>query len=112
MTAIRGEPYHDERTGITIDGGWWGLLPPRLEALPSPPGTPGLASLHAARDGYNAEREPKSPMSLFAISSSQYLRRTAGARAAAGCDAAEWSRGRAQGSALRDTAPVFGPFAI
>ncbi len=55
MTAIRGEPYRDERTGITIDGGWWGLFP-RLEAL-LPDGHPGLASLRAARDAYNAERD-------------------------------------------------------
>ncbi len=55
MTAIRGEPYRDVRTGITIDGGWWGLLP-RLEAL-LPADHPGLASLHAARDAYNAERD-------------------------------------------------------
>ncbi len=55
VTAIRGEPYHDERTGITIDGGWWGLLP-RLELLLSA-GDPRLADLRAARDAYNAERD-------------------------------------------------------
>jgi len=55
MTAVRGEPYRDERTGIGIDGGWWGLLP-RLEAL-LPAGHPGLASLRADRDAYNAERD-------------------------------------------------------
>ncbi|MGO9173873.1 MAG: TIR domain-containing protein [Rhodomicrobium sp.] len=55
ITAIRGEPYRDERTGITIDGGWWGLLP-RLEAL-LPADHPELASLRAARDAYNAERD-------------------------------------------------------
>jgi hypothetical protein len=55
MTAIRGEPYHDKRTGITIDGGWWGLLP-RLEAL-LPAGQAELANLRAARDAYNAERD-------------------------------------------------------
>ncbi len=26
IAAIRGKPYHDERTGVTIDGGCWGLL--------------------------------------------------------------------------------------
>jgi TIR domain len=55
FTAIRGESYHDERTGITIDGGWWGLLP-RLEAL-LPAGHSERASLRAARDAYNAERD-------------------------------------------------------
>jgi hypothetical protein len=55
MKAIRGEPYRDARTGIGIDGGWWGLLP-RLEAL-LPADAPELASLRAARDAYNAERD-------------------------------------------------------
>ena len=55
VTAIRGEPYHDERTGITIDGGWWGLYP-RLELL-LPAGDPRLADLRVARDAYNAERD-------------------------------------------------------
>ena len=55
VTAIRGEPYHDERTGITIDGGWWGLLP-RLELLLSA-ADPRLADLRSARDAYNAGRD-------------------------------------------------------
>jgi hypothetical protein len=55
IKAIRGEPYHDERTRITIDGGWWGMLP-RLEAL-VPADHPELANLRAARDAYNAERD-------------------------------------------------------
>jgi hypothetical protein len=55
VTAIRGEPYHDERIGVTIDGGWWGLLP-RLELLLSA-GDPRLADLRDARDAYNAERD-------------------------------------------------------
>jgi hypothetical protein len=55
VTAIRGEPYHDEQIGITIDGGWWGLLP-RLEMLLSAV-DPRLAELRAARDAYNAERD-------------------------------------------------------
>jgi hypothetical protein len=54
VTAIRGEPYHDEGAGIAIDGGWWGLLP-RLELL-LPAGDPRLADLRAARDAYNAGR--------------------------------------------------------
>ena len=53
VTAIRGEPYHDERTGITIDGGWWGLFrasnccfPPVIPALRTcaPPATPTTPS--------------------------------------------------------------------
>jgi hypothetical protein len=55
VTAIRGEPYHDEGAGIAIDGGWWGLLP-RLELL-LPTDDPRLADLRAARDAYNAERD-------------------------------------------------------
>ena len=55
VTAIRDEPYHDERTGITIDGGWWDLLS-RLEMLLSA-GDPRLTDLRAARDAYNAERD-------------------------------------------------------
>lgn len=55
LTAIAGEPYHDARTGRTISGGWFGLLP-RLEAI-LPAGHPGLAQLQAARDAYNAERD-------------------------------------------------------
>jgi hypothetical protein len=55
VTAIRGEPYHDERTGISIDGGWWGFLP-RLELL-LPADDPRLADLRDARDTYNAERD-------------------------------------------------------
>ncbi len=55
IKAIRGEPYSDERTGIAIDGGWWGLLP-RLEAL-LPGDDPELVSLRAARDAYNDERD-------------------------------------------------------
>ncbi len=55
IEAVRGEPYRDERTGIAIDGGWWGLLP-RLEVL-LPVMAPGLAGLRAARDTYNAERD-------------------------------------------------------
>jgi hypothetical protein len=55
IAAIRGKPYRDERTGITIDGGWWGLLP-RLEALLAAD-DPRLAELRAARDAYNAERD-------------------------------------------------------
>ncbi len=53
--AIRGKPYRDERTGIAIDGGWWGLLP-RLELL-LPANDARLAELRAARDAYNAERD-------------------------------------------------------
>ncbi len=55
IEAVRGEPYRDERTGIAIDGGWWGLLP-RLEVL-LPVMAPELAGLRAARDAYNAERD-------------------------------------------------------
>lgn len=55
ITAVRGEPYRDERTGITIDGGWWGLLP-RLEAL-LPADHTELVNLRDARDAYNAERD-------------------------------------------------------
>ena len=55
ITAVRGEPYRDERTGITIDGGWWGLLP-RLEAL-LPVDHTELVNLRDARDAYNAERD-------------------------------------------------------
>ena len=55
LTAVAGEPYHDARTGRTISGGWFGLLP-RLEAI-LPPSHAGLAQLQAARDAYNAERD-------------------------------------------------------
>ena len=55
IEAIRGESYSDERTGIAIDGGWWGLLP-RLEVL-LPGDDPELVSLRAARDAYNDERD-------------------------------------------------------
>ncbi len=55
MKAIRGEPYRDERTGIAIDGGWWGLLP-RLEAL-LPSDDPELARLRLTRDNYYDERD-------------------------------------------------------
>ena len=55
IEAIRGKPYSDERTGIAIHGGWWGLLP-RLEAL-LPGDDPELVSLRAARDAYNDERD-------------------------------------------------------
>ncbi len=55
IAAIRGKPHHDERTGVTIDGGWWGLLP-RLELLLAAD-DPRLAELRAARDAYNAERD-------------------------------------------------------
>jgi tetratricopeptide (TPR) repeat protein len=55
MKTIRGEPYRDERTGVTIDGGWWGLLP-RLEAL-LPPDDPELARLRLTRDNYYDERD-------------------------------------------------------
>ena len=55
LTAAGGEPYHDARTGRTISGGWFGLLP-RLEAI-LPPSHAGLAQLQAARDAYNAERD-------------------------------------------------------
>ena len=55
IAAIRGKPYHDERTGVTIDGGWWGLLP-RLELLLAADDA-RLAELRAARDAYNAERD-------------------------------------------------------
>ena len=55
IQAIRGEPYRDERTGVAIDGGWWGLLP-RLEALLSAD-DPSLAELRLARDKYNDERD-------------------------------------------------------
>ena len=55
IKAIRGEPYRDGRTGIAIDGGWWGLLP-RLEVL-LPGDHPDLEALRAARDAYNEERD-------------------------------------------------------
>ncbi len=55
LAAVAGEPYHDARTGRTISGGWFGLLP-RLEAI-LPAGHAGLAQLQAARDAYNAERD-------------------------------------------------------
>ena len=55
LTAVAGEPYHDARTGRTVSGGWFGLLP-RLEAI-LPPSHAGLAQLQAARDAYNAERD-------------------------------------------------------
>jgi hypothetical protein len=55
IRAIRGEPYHDEGAGITIDGDRWGLLP-RLELL-LPAADPRLADLRAARDATNAERD-------------------------------------------------------
>ena len=55
IAAIRGKPSYDERTGVAMDGGWWGLLP-RLEALLSGD-DPRLAELRAARDAYNAERD-------------------------------------------------------
>ena len=55
ITAVRGEPYHNERTGITIDGGWWGLLP-RLQMLFSA-GDSRLEELRAACDAYNTERD-------------------------------------------------------
>jgi hypothetical protein len=54
IAAIRGKPYYDERTGLAIDGGWWGLFP-RLELL-LPGDDPRRAELRAARDAYNAER--------------------------------------------------------
>ncbi|MGO9487137.1 MAG: TIR domain-containing protein [Rhodomicrobium sp.] len=53
--AVRGEPYRDGRTGMAIDGGWWGLLP-RLEAL-LPADAPELVSLRAAHGAYNDERD-------------------------------------------------------
>ncbi len=55
LAAIAGEPYHDARTGRTVSGGWFGLLP-RLEAI-LPADHAGLARLQAARDAYNAERD-------------------------------------------------------
>jgi hypothetical protein len=55
VVSFAGEPWHDERTGRTISGGWFGLLP-RLEAI-LPAGHAGLAQLQAARDAYNAERD-------------------------------------------------------
>jgi hypothetical protein len=55
VKAVAGEPYHDPRTGRTISGGWFGLLP-RLEAI-LPAGHAGLAQLQAARNAYNAERD-------------------------------------------------------
>ncbi|MGO9173776.1 MAG: TIR domain-containing protein [Rhodomicrobium sp.] len=55
LAAIAGEPYRDARTGRTVSGGWFGLLP-RLEAI-LPAGHAGLAQLQAARDAYNAERD-------------------------------------------------------
>ena len=54
IKAVRGEPYYDERTRVSIDGGWWGLLP-RLEAL-LPDDDFELAKLRLARDNYNDER--------------------------------------------------------
>ncbi len=55
IEAVRGEPYRDERTGIAIDGGWWGFLS-RLEVL-APVMAPKFAGLRAARDAYNGERD-------------------------------------------------------
>ena len=55
FTAIRGKPYHDKRTGRTMDGGWWGLLP-RLELLLASHDI-RLAEFRDARDAYNAERD-------------------------------------------------------
>jgi TIR domain len=55
ITAVRGEPHYDERTGVTIDGGWWSLLP-RLEML-LPEDDLELAKLRLARDNYNDERD-------------------------------------------------------
>jgi tetratricopeptide (TPR) repeat protein len=55
LTAVAGEPYNDARTGRTISGGWFGLLP-RLEAI-LPAGHASLAQLQAARAAYNAERD-------------------------------------------------------
>ncbi len=55
LAAVAGEPYHDARTGRTISGGWFGLLP-RLEAI-LPAGHAGLAQLQTARDAYDAERD-------------------------------------------------------
>ena len=55
LAAVAGEPHHDARTGRTVSGGWFGLLP-RLEAI-LPRSHAGLAQLQAARDAYNAERD-------------------------------------------------------
>ncbi len=55
LRAVAGEPYHDARTGRTISGGWFSLLP-RLEAI-LPARHVGLAELQAARNAYNAERD-------------------------------------------------------
>lgn len=55
IVAVRGTPYKDERTGILIDGGWWGLWP-RLDAL-LPAGHPERAGLEAVRAAYNTERD-------------------------------------------------------
>jgi hypothetical protein len=55
ITAIRGKPYHDAETGITINGGWWGLLA-RLEVL-LPSGHAELESLRTSCDTYNFERD-------------------------------------------------------
>jgi hypothetical protein len=55
IRAVRGEPTGAEEMSVPIDCGWWGLLP-RLEAL-VPAADRELASLRAARDAYNAERD-------------------------------------------------------
>ena len=49
------EPAPDARTGRTVSGGWFGLLPCLEAILPS--GHAGLASLQAARAACNAERD-------------------------------------------------------
>src|SRR5262249_23707254 len=52
IAEIRG--YSDNRTGVTMDGGWWSLLP-RIETLLDAD-HPDLARLRAACAAYNVER--------------------------------------------------------
>ena len=52
LTAVAGEPYHDARTGRTISGGWFGLLP-RLEAI--------LPPSHAASRSSKPPATPTTP---------------------------------------------------
>ena len=55
MTAIRGEPYHDERTGSAHRRRLVGPAPAPRSAAAS--GSLRTRQLRAARDAYNAERD-------------------------------------------------------